>query len=380
MNGWLLLALTAILAAFIGFITNVIAVSMLFRPRKSIFIGNWRLPFTPGLIPKRHEDIAHHLGRIVMEHLLTVEGLQGRLTEQRFQNEVNTWVKEGAKKWLSNEERSLQEIAEHYGSWTEPHQTVEERLKKAVNDRIDVYWQDMQTQTIEQIIPDDWSQNGRDFIPIVAHGILERLRTYLYSKEGKAQVQRIIQTFIQRRGSIIQMLDSFVRTEKMVERVYPEVVDALTSPDIENWLQKKLHEEYDKVMEKKGTDILSEERVEHYRLALTDIVMNEIPIEDVFHKPVNEWAEKIDFIYVDQISDSVIQQAGRFLEVNMSGILKSLRLDHIVSEQVKAFPLARLEEIVVNISNRELRMIKILGGILGGTIGIVQGLLILLLV
>ncbi|QQK75612.1 DUF445 family protein [Salicibibacter cibarius] len=380
MNGWLLLLFTALLAAVIGFITNVIAVAMLFRPRKPIFIGSWQLPFTPGLIPKRHEDIANHLGRIMMEHLLTVEGLQGRLTEQQFQDEVNTWVKEGVKKWLSSEERSLREITEHYSSWSAPDRKVEQRIKGLISDRIDTYWGEMQAQTIEEIIPDDWSQKGRDIIPSVAHGILQRLRVYLYSKEGKAQVQSTIQTFIRRRGSIVQMLDSFVRTEKMVERVYPEVVDALTSQDIENWLQKKLHEEYDKVLKKKGSDLVSVETVENYRVDLTDFAMNQIPIDEVFHKPVKEWAEKIDFSYVDQVSDTVIHQAGRFLEVNMSGILKSLRLDHVVTEQVKAFPLDRLEAIVVNISNRELRMIKFLGGILGGVIGIVQGLLILFLI
>ncbi|QQK79498.1 DUF445 family protein [Salicibibacter cibi] len=380
MNGWLLLVLTALLAAVIGFITNVIAVSMLFRPRKAIFIGSWQLPFTPGLIPKRHEDIANHLGRIMMEHLLTVEGLQGRLTEQQFQNEVNTWVKEGVKKWLSNEERSLREITEHYSSWSAPDRKVEQRIKGMISDRIDAYWKEIQAQTIEEIIPDDWRQKGREFIPRVAHGILQRLRVYLYSKEGKAQVQSIIQAFIRRRGSIVQMLDSFVRTEKMIERVYPEVVNALTSRDIENWLQKKLHEEYDKVLRKKGSDFVSGETMENYRFDLTDLAMNEIPIDEVFHKPVKEWAEQIDFRYVDQISDVAIHQAGRFLEVNMSGILKSLRLDQVVTEQVKAFPLDRLEEIVVNISNRELRMIKYLGGILGGIIGVVQGLLILFLI
>ncbi|AXF57707.1 DUF445 family protein [Salicibibacter kimchii] len=379
MNGWLLLVLTALLAAVIGFITNVIAVAMLFHPRKPIFIGSWRLPFTPGLIPKRHVDIADHLGRIVMEHLLTVEGLQGRLTERRFQNEVNIWVKEGVKKWLANEERSLQEIAEHYRLWSSPDQKVEKRMKNIISHRMDTYWEETQSQTIEEIIPDDWNQKGKDFLPEVAHWILERLRVYLYSKEGKAQVQSIIQSFIRRRGSIVQVLDSFVRTEKMVERVYPEVVDALTSRDIENWLLKKLREEYDKVLQKKGSDFVSGKTVEQCYSELTDFIMKQIPIEEVFHKPVKEWAEKIDFIYVDQISDTVIQQAGGFLEVNMSGILESLRLDTIVSEQVKAFPLDRLEEIVVNISNRELRMIKFLGGILGGIIGIVQGLLILIL-
>ena len=39
----------------IGYITNNLAIKMLFRPRKAIYIGKWHIPFTPGLIPKQKE-------------------------------------------------------------------------------------------------------------------------------------------------------------------------------------------------------------------------------------------------------------------------------------------------------------------------------------
>ena len=41
----------------IGYITNIIAVEMLFKPRKPIFIFGYRLPFTPGLIPQNRDKM-----------------------------------------------------------------------------------------------------------------------------------------------------------------------------------------------------------------------------------------------------------------------------------------------------------------------------------
>ncbi len=56
-----------------------------------------------------------------------------------------------------------------------------------------------------------------------------------------------------------------------------------------------------------------------------------------------------------------------------------LNLQEVVREQVDSFPIEKLEELVLNVANRELKMITVLGAVLGGVIGIVQGLIVLLL-
>ena len=53
-----------------------------------------------------------------------------------------------------------------------------------------------------------------------------------------------------------------------------------------------------------------------------------------------------------------------------------MKLEDMVKEQVDSFPVSRLEEIVLGISKREFKMITILGGVLGGLIGIIQGLIV----
>ena len=51
----LVLILIPIISALIGWLTNWVAIRMLFHPRKPILIGNFKLQ---GLIPRRQPDIA----------------------------------------------------------------------------------------------------------------------------------------------------------------------------------------------------------------------------------------------------------------------------------------------------------------------------------
>lgn len=61
--------------ALIGAVTNHFAIKMLFRPYKAIYIFGKRVPFTPGLIPKRRDELARQMGQMVTGHLLTTEGI-----------------------------------------------------------------------------------------------------------------------------------------------------------------------------------------------------------------------------------------------------------------------------------------------------------------
>lgn len=69
-----------IIGAIIGYITNDIAIKMLFHPRKPIYIGRWQLPFTPGLIPKEKHRVARSIGNVVSNQLLNSDTLVNVLT------------------------------------------------------------------------------------------------------------------------------------------------------------------------------------------------------------------------------------------------------------------------------------------------------------
>ena len=65
-----------IVGAVIGYFTNYIAVKMLFRPYRPIKIGKCKLPFTPGIIPKRKAALSKAVGDAVGNYLFTGEDLQ----------------------------------------------------------------------------------------------------------------------------------------------------------------------------------------------------------------------------------------------------------------------------------------------------------------
>ena len=67
---------TPLIGAVIGYATNWVAVKMLFRPREEIRLFGWRLPFTPGVIPKGKGRLARAVGRAVEKQLLTEEVLK----------------------------------------------------------------------------------------------------------------------------------------------------------------------------------------------------------------------------------------------------------------------------------------------------------------
>ncbi|QHQ62311.1 DUF445 family protein [Anaerocolumna sedimenticola] len=58
------------LGAVIGYVTNLIAVQMLFHPINPVYIGKYRIPFTPGIIPRGKARFAKAIGNVVGNNLL----------------------------------------------------------------------------------------------------------------------------------------------------------------------------------------------------------------------------------------------------------------------------------------------------------------------
>ena len=84
MNIWLSMLTTTGLGAIIGGFTNHLAIKCYFVLIVLCILGSFK-PFTPGLIPKRRDELAVQLGKMVVEHLLTPEGIGKKLTNEEFQ-------------------------------------------------------------------------------------------------------------------------------------------------------------------------------------------------------------------------------------------------------------------------------------------------------
>lgn len=93
-----------LVGAVIGYITNGIAIKMLFRPLKPIYIGKWKLPFTPGLIPKERGRIAKTVGQVVSRELINEEVLTKALLKEEIYKGIEQRVDEFIKTNEDNEE------------------------------------------------------------------------------------------------------------------------------------------------------------------------------------------------------------------------------------------------------------------------------------
>lgn len=79
---WLMILKNAagpVIGAVIGYFTNLVAVKMLFYPRKPVKLFGHVLPFTPGVIPKGKPRLARAIGRAVGENLLTKDDIQNKI-------------------------------------------------------------------------------------------------------------------------------------------------------------------------------------------------------------------------------------------------------------------------------------------------------------
>lgn len=72
-----LLYLIPLISAFIGWFTNWVAIKMLFHPKKPIKILG--ITFI-GIFPKRHEQFAEKLGKLVSDELLSFEDIESKIT------------------------------------------------------------------------------------------------------------------------------------------------------------------------------------------------------------------------------------------------------------------------------------------------------------
>lgn len=84
-----------LIGAVIGYLTNYIAVKMLFRPRREIRLFGRALPFTPGAIPKNKPRLAKAVGDVVENTFFNEKAISERfLTDEAVNRAVNQIVRE----------------------------------------------------------------------------------------------------------------------------------------------------------------------------------------------------------------------------------------------------------------------------------------------
>lgn len=106
----LIYLLPPLLGAFIGYVTNYIAIRMLFRPLRPWRLLGVRLPLTPGIIPAKREELAQKMGEMVGSHLLTAEDVGRALEKKSFRRDLQEAVAEKLGGFLDRELGPLESL------------------------------------------------------------------------------------------------------------------------------------------------------------------------------------------------------------------------------------------------------------------------------
>ena len=101
------------LGGIIGYITNDIAIRMLFRPHKAKYIMGLHVPFTPGIIPKEKGRIADAIGGVISENLMNKDVLERYLLSDDMVSKVRLSVEEFIETQKHNPE-TVKEFLGHY--------------------------------------------------------------------------------------------------------------------------------------------------------------------------------------------------------------------------------------------------------------------------
>ncbi len=120
--------LPILVGAVIGYCTNYIAIKMLFHPGKEVRLGNFRLPFTPGVIPKNQPRIAKAVATAVSEQLLTGSDISKQIAESNADGKLAGSIAEK----LINSELTIKS----FGNTDQISLRVSESVGRHLTDRI----------------------------------------------------------------------------------------------------------------------------------------------------------------------------------------------------------------------------------------------------
>lgn len=366
----------AIIGAAIGGVTNHLAIKMLFRPHEAIYIKNWRVPFTPGLIPKRRDELAKQLGLTVVNYLLTPETFRKKFFSKDIQEKVEKFVQTKVEETVFTNDKTIQDWLSIAGFSNMPA-TIEQKVDAIVEGQFESVKNTLSTKSIRTLLSADIQQTIDAKIPVAVDHILEKGEDYFLSPEGEMTIKAMIDDFLSSKGSLGGMINMFLGdSSSLVGKVQRELVKFLQAPGTSSLLTKIFTQEWEKLKDRPAMDFLQDIRFEPILLTLKTYVKEQLTVEERLNYPISHYWPEGNAWMKETVIPQAIEKAFIKAEDKLEDVLKRLNLQEVVREQVDSFPVAKLEELVLGISKREFKMITVLGAVLGGLIGIVQGLIV----
>jgi uncharacterized membrane protein YheB (UPF0754 family) len=389
-----------ILGGLIGYYTNDIAIKMLFRPYKAVYIFGRKVPFTPGLIPSNQERLGQNVANAIMKSLLTPEELQNlarkllqpervqsgilwllRLVIDQIKGDKNprsTAILAGILRDLLGESlpRLLKVLARQ--------ETFLETQINQIFDKVLLEFKISEEQSsrladwlIEVVLPPDaLRQIIVDFltdrtIQTIDESFREKTSgTYwvVANLFGLKNTLTRLRTFcLDEKEATNKRLEELIRDLKMRDRI-KELLQNLSLQNLPvgtvRQLRKTIRDSVRQYLQNSGSDLLKEltQSADWERISI--VLLNRLSSSPVVNTSLEVVARDLALIlekYLTQDLEAIVAQA-----------IPILSIDQVIVERVKTTSPAELEDAIEGIVRNELQAIVSLGGILGFFVGLFQ--------
>nr|WP_254434415.1 DUF445 family protein [Dolichospermum sp. UHCC 0352] len=389
-----------ILGGLIGYYTNDIAIKMLFRPYKAVYVLGKKVPFTPGLIPSNQERLGQNIANAIMKSLLTPEEMQNLarrlLQPERLQggifwllrlvvdqvkgdkNPRSTKILAGVLRDLLGESlpRLLKVLARQ--------ETFLETQINQIFDKVLLEFQLSEEQSVRfadwllEIVlpPDRLRQVIIDFLTDrTIHTIDESFRektsgTYwvVANLFGLKNTLTRLRTFcLDEKEATNKRLQELIKDLKMRDRI-KELLQNLSLQNLPvgtvRQLRKTIRDSVREYLQNSGRDLLKEltESADWERISV--VLLNRLSSSAVVNTSLEVVARDLALILEKYLTQD--------LEIIVAQAIPILSIDQVIVERVKATSPAELEDAIEGIVRNELQAIVTLGGVLGFVVGLLQ--------
>ena len=314
------------LGGIIGYITNDIAIRMLFRPHKAKYIMGVHIPFTPGIIPKEKGRIAEALGGVISENLMNKDVLERYLLSDDMVGKVRFAVEEFIETQKYNKE-TVKEFLCHYLSEEEMSaisQNVNESLTK---------------QTYKKLADPSVGEK-------VAHIAIDQVAKKL-SVDGAEELLAGLGGAIGGLGGLAAGL--------LGGNIVARFLGMLREP-----AERFLADNINNMLKNNGKEIVSN--------------MIDGEVEEFLNKPVCKLLEGHD----DQLKQAVntVESIYRaIINDHLPKILDSIDISKIVRERINEMDVNETEKLIFQVMDKELQAIVWLGALLGLLMGSINCLI-----
>jgi len=242
MEAYLPYLVPPLLGALIGYLTNYVAIRMLFRPLRAWRLFGLRVPLTPGIIPAKRGELARRMGEMVGSHLLTSGDVGAALRQPGFRRELRSAVGEKLGLFLDRERGALETLIpqEFRGRFRDLVEHLQWRIVREVSGYLDSPECARRLGAYLQAKGD--ALLARDLASYVSDQSVEAWRAHLAQRlQGllaSEQTAREVRRYVEER------LDRLLASERSLRELLPE--------DLLQMLHEQLEAEIPPLLEKLG--------------------------------------------------------------------------------------------------------------------------------